>query len=157
MTPSCPSLRPAALGQQGIEAVPGSGGIVPGQDGLDYGALGKRLTGLDRVFAVRFEVVHVETQDVLVLDGVGDGVFVQGLLEQVFRGLERLFLALDALVTGVVLEDGRAGEAEQLGLGERSEEHTSELQSLMRISYAVICLKKKHTYSTSTKQRQPTE
>src|SRR3546814_9736587 len=40
---------------------------------------------------------------------------------------------------------------------ERSEEHTSELQSLMRISYAVFCLKKKnnnnnsnspHTYST---------
>src|SRR3546814_1237341 len=28
---------------------------------------------------------------------------------------------------------------------ERSEEHTSELQSLMRISYAVICLKKKKT------------
>src|SRR3546814_5012214 len=35
---------------------------------------------------------------------------------------------------------------------ERSEEHTSELQSLMRISYAVFCLKKnKHTYPhTST-------
>src|SRR3546814_8953405 len=32
----------------------------------------------------------------------------------------------------------------------RSEEHTSELQSLMRISYAVFCLKKK---STRTKQR----
>src|SRR3546814_6585215 len=29
------------------------------------------------------------------------------------------------------------------GLGCRSEEHTSELQSLMRISYAVFCLKKK--------------
>src|SRR3546814_2105537 len=29
------------------------------------------------------------------------------------------------------------------GFGERSEEHTSELQSLMRISYAVFCLKKK--------------
>src|SRR3546814_4958899 len=28
----------------------------------------------------------------------------------------------------------------------RSEEHTSELQSLMRISYAVFCLKKKKTY-----------
>src|SRR3546814_1308626 len=28
-------------------------------------------------------------------------------------------------------------------LGQRSEEHTSELQSLMRISYAVFCLKKK--------------
>src|SRR3546814_2122433 len=37
---------------------------------------------------------------------------------------------------------------------ERSEEHTSELQSLMRISYAVFCLKKKKTtqmtYNTST-------
>src|SRR3546814_7343204 len=30
--------------------------------------------------------------------------------------------------------------------GRRSEEHTSELQSLMRISYAVFCLKKKKTY-----------
>src|SRR3546814_3183362 len=29
------------------------------------------------------------------------------------------------------------------GIGLRSEEHTSELQSLMRISYAVFCLKKK--------------
>src|SRR3546814_3839128 len=29
------------------------------------------------------------------------------------------------------------------GFGSRSEEHTSELQSLMRISYAVFCLKKK--------------
>src|SRR3546814_3250393 len=32
---------------------------------------------------------------------------------------------------------------EKLGVKLRSEEHTSELQSLMRISYAVFCLKKK--------------
>src|SRR3546814_1093003 len=32
---------------------------------------------------------------------------------------------------------------------ERSEEHTSELQSLMRISYAVFCLKKKNKYNTN--------
>src|SRR3546814_4256021 len=32
--------------------------------------------------------------------------------------------------------------------GERSEEHTSELQSLMRISYAVFCLKKKKINTT---------
>src|SRR3546814_6702130 len=32
--------------------------------------------------------------------------------------------------------------------GNRSEEHTSELQSLMRISYAVFCLKKKNTTKT---------
>src|SRR3546814_5567764 len=33
--------------------------------------------------------------------------------------------------------------ADQIGAPHRSEEHTSELQSLMRISYAVFCLKKK--------------
>src|SRR3546814_3118454 len=33
--------------------------------------------------------------------------------------------------------------ADRLDLSDRSEEHTSELQSLMRISYAVFCLKKK--------------
>src|SRR3546814_20112600 len=32
-----------------------------------------------------------------------------------------------------------------IGISERSEEHTSELQSLMRSSYAVFCLKKKNT------------
>src|SRR3546814_6495340 len=40
----------------------------------------------------------------------------------------------------------RMEPAELGGLkAERSEEHTSELQSLMRISYAVFCLKKKKT------------
>src|SRR3546814_6334497 len=34
----------------------------------------------------------------------------------------------------------------------RSEEHTSELQSLMRISYAVFCLKKKNKHNTTTTQ-----
>src|SRR3546814_9893108 len=36
-------------------------------------------------------------------------------------------------------------ELSVIGLDHRSEEHTSELQSLMRISYAVFCLKKKNT------------
>src|SRR3546814_7936971 len=36
----------------------------------------------------------------------------------------------------------------------RSEEHTSELQSLMRISYAVFCLKKKNEYSMKHDIRQ---
>src|SRR3546814_1588441 len=40
--------------------------------------------------------------------------------------------------------DARRQRAEEAGTGWcRSEEHTSELQSLMRISYAVFCLKKK--------------
>src|SRR3546814_10196405 len=37
-------------------------------------------------------------------------------------------------------------------LDRRSEEHTSELQSLMRISYAVFCLKKKKKKQQTTKQ-----
>src|SRR3546814_2045068 len=42
----------------------------------------------------------------------------------------------------------------------RSEEHTSELQSLMRISYAVFCLKKKNTQKlkkNTTKARHKTQ
>src|SRR3546814_5833231 len=41
----------------------------------------------------------------------------------------------------------------------RSEEHTSELQSLMRSSYAVFCLKKKNTNNTKTitKSQSPTQ
>src|SRR3546814_6610670 len=39
------------------------------------------------------------------------------------------------------------GVGDQLVGEQRSEEHTSELQSLMRISYAVFCLKKKNEYT----------
>src|SRR3546814_1645848 len=52
------------------------------------------------------------------------------------------------------VRDGGRCDHGQHGKRNRSEEHTSELQSLMRISYAVFCLKKKkrdnidiHTYS----------
>src|SRR3546814_6367397 len=47
---------------------------------------------------------------------------------------------LDALIAALV--EHRVALLEQpLARGDRSEEHTSELQSLMRISYAVFCLK----------------
>src|SRR3546814_8431349 len=59
------------------------------------------------------------------------------------RGVAARALALDALH---ILDEDRLG-AKRLdlfpGRGARSEEHTSELQSLMRISSAVFCLKKK--------------
>src|SRR3546814_6459094 len=49
---------------------------------------------------------------------------------------------------------GTADEArpEEAAAG-RSEEHTSELQSLMRISYAVFCLKKKRTTTKANRHR----
>src|SRR3546814_12642468 len=43
------------------------------------------------------------------------------------------------------------------GNGARSEEHTSELQSLMRISYAVFCLKKKNNKKHKTNSKTPLE
>src|SRR3546814_5177453 len=47
--------------------------------------------------------------------------------------------------------------ADQTAVDFRSEEHTSELQSLMRISYAVFCLKKKKQKSTMHIQAQRIE
>src|SRR3546814_6483286 len=48
---------------------------------------------------------------------------------------------------------GRQDGDAQRRAGDRSEEHTSELQSLMRTSYAVFCLKKNNTkYNNKTPQ-----
>src|SRR3546814_7921566 len=63
--------------------------------------------------------------------------------------LERLLSTHDVFVSelaGFVASIAAAG-----AVNARSEEHTSELQSLMRISYAVFCLKKKKQ-TTHTKQ-----
>src|SRR3546814_4778103 len=58
-------------------------------------------------------------------------------------GVEAAFIADGGRV--FAWRDGRALEDELFSslTGDRSEEHTSELQSLMRISYAVFCLKQK--------------
>src|SRR3546814_3014654 len=62
----------------------------------------------------------------------------------------RLALLCDAPVPRILDAYARQGAVRR-----RSEEHTSELQSLMRISYAVFCLKnkKKPTEATSEKNR----
>src|SRR3546814_1921231 len=65
-----------------------------------------------------------------------------------WRAPERRGLAIGvfALASANTLEEKQAGwEA-------RSEEHTSELQSLMRNSYAVFCLKKKKTIKQQNKR-----
>src|SRR3546814_2269419 len=64
------------------------------------------------------------------------GVFHRGIEEQA---------AEDDLAAGVGLA------VQGSGAGFRSEEHTSELQSLMRISYAVFCLKKKSNTNKTRK------
>src|SRR3546814_1173901 len=57
-------------------------------------------------------------------------------------------------VAGRTMGRGRSRRARA---ARRSEEHTSELQSLMRISYAVFCLKKKKKSTTSTNTYSPTQ
>src|SRR3546814_5970333 len=70
---------------------------------------------------------------------------------------------IDASAEAIRIENGgnlvfaslnaNAGDAYVRTNGDlRSEEHTSELQSLMRISYAVFCLKKKKTQTSSMRQ-----
>src|SRR3546814_9253887 len=64
---------------------------------------------------------------------------------------------LQAIGGNMLVETQASGAPLVGGAGEeRSEEHTSELQSLMRISYAVFCLKKKKKYTkrNSTQQNE---
>src|SRR3546814_6060579 len=76
----------------------------------------------------------------------------RSFFENIGSGLQNR-ARIDRAVVDMHLEvEVRPGRA--AGAADRSEEHTSELQSLMRISYAVFCLKKKHnnylTYASLT-------
>src|SRR3546814_2039696 len=80
----------------------------------------------------------------------GDGAIV-GLGERLDRlaGAGDVIGRVEGDAFGILLEKAGEARVRQLAeriirsLADRSEEHTSELQSLMRISYAVFCLKKK--------------
>src|SRR3546814_7175938 len=102
------------------------------------------------------------SSDVCSSDLDPDALAVGGVVaeQQLEHGIAGLGQDLQRLVAGRggdvdgVLEGITAGgvlaldHAHQRG-AQRSEEHTSELQSLMRISYAVFCLKKKITTQTT--------
>src|SRR3546814_1151477 len=99
--------------------------------------------------------VAIVDDDEAVREALGDLLMVSGLACACFEGAAEFLAArrvrqFDCLVTDIRmpgmsgidlierLRDERAG----LPVIVRSEEHTSELQSLMRISYAVFCLTK---------------
>src|SRR3546814_2119489 len=91
---------------------------------------------------------------------MGDTKLSLDICRQIYRGClallttidekERLAADLEAANAGLERREAERRETEAAVTGlraelthVRSEEHTSELQSLMRISYAVFCLKKK--------------
>src|SRR3546814_2063524 len=106
--------------------------------------------------------------DIIVLVLVGGGAvlgFARGLVQEVTSLLAWLLAILavrffHATLTGLLGDHvGAPGGAAMLafallfggvfGIVKRSEEHTSELQSLMRNSYAVFCLKQKNHKTTN--------
>src|SRR3546814_8152377 len=102
------------------------------------------VTGLGRVVVLVIEPrrAHRRRKPARLLDqplGLARHV---GLLQMVDHPGEGLAARL-----GDIGKDPRLGDAAEIIIGgrppARSEEHTSELQSLMRTTYAVICLKKK--------------
>src|SRR3546814_5337204 len=97
------------------------------------GYIGVELSGLLRMlgsevelFARRARVLHD---------------FDRELVERLQENYRQTGIALRLEHDVTALERAGAGRVRIAG---RSEEHTSELQSLMRISYAVFCLKKKN-------------
>src|SRR3546814_7626896 len=109
--------------------------IGEGQEGLFHHAVGHRSLPSPTVGgATRQQSVRNGLEALAAKGGVG-AVLIHDAARPFLPPdvIERLIEALDAA-------DGAV----------RSEEHTSELQSLMRISYAVFCLKKKITYKTKT-------
>src|SRR3546814_10172897 len=76
--------------------------------------------------------------------GAGRSVAVTGLPRMMRGAEERVAPAMTEPLWVQLVQGSARGGALAHG---RSEEHTSELQSLMRISYAVFCLKKKNKTS----------
>src|SRR3546814_7990153 len=109
-----------ALGIAGDELYPLEAGIRAEQTLIDFGRRrGEKLRQAARV----------------------DGAALRVVERSEFIALQSARQYLDVLLQQRVVA---AAEDNMTFHNRRSEEHTSELQSLMRISYAVICLKKKN-------------
>src|SRR3546814_2515702 len=66
-------------------------------------------------------------------------------LRELMAAMLMTFSAAWGIRVRIALANGDGTAADATARHSRSEEHTSELQSLMRSSYAVFCLKKKNT------------
>src|SRR3546814_2696656 len=96
---------------------------------------------MDAAFEVAIAGQHRRDAQLVVTNGLADRLVERARIADAGRAAVG-----DDVVAKVFEIFDQAGLLQVFGDGfrsRRSEEHTSELQSLMRISYAVICLKKK--------------
>src|SRR3546814_4220380 len=98
---------------------------------------------------VKLGPVAVELVDRTMIDLARNNAAFEPIIKRALIGEPQAILLVEFAGTA---QDEQASRLRQLvelmgdlGLPNRSEEHTSELQSLMRISYAVCCLKNKKT------------
>src|SRR3546814_9257538 len=94
---------------------------------------------------------HEQADVVVELIGGSDGPALTLARETLKQG-RHFVTANKAMIAHHGLELARAAETTNAALKFRSEEHTSELQSLMRNSYAVFCLKKKIKHYSQIQQ-----
>src|SRR3546814_850445 len=86
------------------------------------------------------DLAEDEAVEMIALSLVGRGSFDASEWDEALEAAAEEITSMDGHAAAVVMELPMGASYIEAGL--RSEEHTSELQSLMRISYAVFCLKK---------------
>src|SRR3546814_3527670 len=112
---------------------------------LDYRGLIAEATGAN-VFLVQDGKIHTPTPDCF-LDGITRRTVIDLARRRGYEVIERalkpeeLAKTQEVFLTGTAVEVTPVAEIDDSRFEARSEEHTSELQSLMRISYDVSCLK----------------
>src|SRR3546814_397382 len=88
---------------------------------------------------------------IITLSVLVPGFIIGGLIVEEAAGIVLAFQSGDIDISAWFDQIyGALPASARMALSQRSEEHTSELQSLMRISYAVFCLQKKNTNINDT-------
>src|SRR3546814_7018389 len=109
-----------------------------------------RVEGLlDRIAAARPYLIHPLSGDITTISG--ERHILPAINEISLLRETRQAAKLEVMINERTMLEELACDG--VLVSTRSEEHTSELQSLMRISYAVFCLTKKKHYTTQLNQQ----